>query len=279
MVMDVVRRRRSVRRSSRAVTLLHVAAAEAEREGAVDRQTLKWRARGAGARHFEINGGKQEFHIVTSPRLDIVFDILWSTMISGIATQSLCLQLILVLLIVSSSNSFILSSTGDRIASTSFSHQSLSAVARDDSSDDHRQHRDIRFTVAASTFAIPLLFSLDTITITDQTPAPLFSTFHPPAAQAIQAKNEALCNTGFFTNVGAWYCTDIGNIGDEGKPKPMSEDAESSVNSLMSKFNIDGETIVVDDDTPGKNGGRGSEDRRQTLDKRQANKNYDAIDQ
>ncbi|KAL3759482.1 hypothetical protein ACHAWU_000781 [Discostella pseudostelligera] len=200
-------------------------------------------------------------------------------MISGIATQSLCLQLILVLLIVSSSNSFIFSSTGDRIASTSFSHQSLSAVARDDSSDDYRQHRDIRFTVAASTFAIPLLFSLDTITITDQTPAPLFSTFHPPAAQAIQAKNEALCNTGFFTNVGAWYCTDIGNIGDEGKPKPMSEDAESSVNSLMSKFNIDGETIVVDDDTPGKNGGRGSEDRRQTLDKRQANKNYDAIDQ
>jgi hypothetical protein len=188
-------------------------------------------------------------------------------MISAIATPRQCFTLLLVLLVASSSNSFILSSSGDRIASTSFSHQSLSAVARDDTPGDHRHHRDIRFIVAASTFAIPLLFSLDAITITDQTPISILFTLHPPAAQAIQAKNEVLCNTGFFTNVGAWYCTDIGNIGDEGKPKPMSEDAESSVNSLMSKFNIDGETIVVDDETTagGINGVRGSEDgRRET---------------
>ena len=34
--------------------------------------------------------------------------------------------------------------------------------------------------------------------------------------------------------------TDIGNIGDEGKPKPISGEAEASVDSLMSKFDIDG---------------------------------------
>jgi hypothetical protein len=31
-----------------------------------------------------------------------------------------------------------------------------------------------------------------------------------------------------------------GNIGDEGKPKPLSGDAETSVDSLMSKFDLDG---------------------------------------
>lgn len=36
------------------------------------------------------------------------------------------------------------------------------------------------------------------------------------------------------------YCTDIGNIGDEGQSKPMSQEAESSVDSLMSKFDLDG---------------------------------------
>lgn len=62
----------------------------------------------------------------------------------------------------------------------------------------------------------------------------------PPPAHALLEKNEILCNTGFFTNVGAWYCTDIGNIGDEGKPKPLSEDAETSVDSLISKFDLVG---------------------------------------
>jgi hypothetical protein len=62
---------------------------------------------------------------------------------------------------------------------------------------------------------------------------------HPPPAYALQEKNEVLCNTGFFTNVGAWYCTDIGNIGDEGASKPLSAKDEVSVDSLMSKFNFD----------------------------------------
>ncbi len=120
-----------------------------------------------------------------------------------------------------------------------------------------------------------MLFSLDGTTITshNQTPIPSFV----PAAHAVQAKNEALCNTGFFTNVGAWYCTDIGNIGDEGRPKPISEDAESSVNSLMRKFNIDGEVSVFDDGETvgGRNGVRGAVDGGKKLNKRQT-KNADA---
>ena len=43
-----------------------------------------------------------------------------------------------------------------------------------------------------------------------------------------------------------WQGTDIGNIGDEGKSKPISVEAEASVDSLMSKFNIDGEDFTDD---------------------------------
>lgn len=64
-------------------------------------------------------------------------------------------------------------------------------------------------------------------------------THQPPPAFALKEKNEVLCNTGFFTNVGAWYCTDIGNIGDEGQVKPLSKNDAASVDSLMSKFNFD----------------------------------------
>jgi len=58
-------------------------------------------------------------------------------------------------------------------------------------------------------------------------------------AFALKERNEALCSTGFFTNVGAWYCTDIGNIGDEGKSKDLSKEAETTIDSLMGKFEGD----------------------------------------
>ena len=67
---------------------------------------------------------------------------------------------------------------------------------------------------------------------------------NPPPAYALQERNEVLCGTGFFTNVGAWYCTDIGNIGDEGSSKPLSKQEASSVDSLMSKFNLDDSTTA-----------------------------------
>lgn len=133
-----------------------------------------------------------------------------------------------------------------------------------------------RGIISAYTFAIPFIISLDTTSISTHNQEPILSVL-PPTAHAVQAKNEALCNTGFFTNVGAWYCTDIGNIGDEGRPRPMSKDAESSVNSLMSKFNIDGDVMIVDDKTPvGGRKSRESEDRKQNLDKRK-DVNADAI--
>lgn len=96
------------------------------------------------------------------------------------------------------------------------------------------QHGFKRFTIASTLAILPFL-GLNTHN----------PTIIPPAAHALQQKNEALCNTGFFTNVGAWYCTDIGNIGDEGKPKPLSGDAETSVDSLMSKFDLEGGDFSV----------------------------------
>ena len=51
-------------------------------------------------------------------------------------------------------------------------------------------------------------------------------------AFALKERNEVLCSTGFFTNVGAWYCTDIGNIGD-GKYLRLCLSASSSALTLI----------------------------------------------
>jgi len=83
---------------------------------------------------------------------------------------------------------------------------------------------------------------------------------HPPPAYALQERNEALCSTGFFTNVGAWYCTDIGNIGDEGQVKPLSKKDEVSVDSLMSKFNFE-DSSTTEGDSSGKQGGNGESEK------------------
>ena len=178
-------------------------------------------------------------------------------------------------MIISFATSFTPYSTIIRRISTT----ALSANASDDTSRDRHHPHNRRFILAVSTFAVPLFCSLDIISITDQYSAKSLPILHPTAAHAIQAKNEALCNTGFFTNVGAWYCTDIGNIGDEGKPTPMSVNSESSVNSLMSKFNIDG-GIIGDETTVGsRNGVRGEEDGKQKFGKRQTKSNGNRIDE
>lgn len=78
---------------------------------------------------------------------------------------------------------------------------------------------------------------------------------HPPPAYALKEKNAVLCNTGFFTNVGAWYCTDIGNIGDEGQVKPLSKNDEASVDSLMSKFDFDDDSSTTEGNSAGKRDG------------------------
>jgi hypothetical protein len=84
-------------------------------------------------------------------------------------------------------------------------------------------------------------------------------------ANALKERNEALCATGFFTNIGQyfndkkvsfpffsivtltfkstpstiagqWYCTPIGNIADEGQSGVLSPDQEGVADSLMSKL-------------------------------------------
>ena len=58
-------------------------------------------------------------------------------------------------------------------------------------------------------------------------------------AFALQEKNEALCGTGFFTNIWQYKCTEIGDIEDEGESKALSTNEKSSIDSLMIKFNLE----------------------------------------
>lgn len=75
------------------------------------------------------------------------------------------------------------------------------------------------------------------------------ATCFPDMANAVKERNEALCSTGFFTNIAQWYCTDIGDISDEGIGKSLSQGQEASVDSLMSKFDIE---TTVESETPQK---------------------------
>ncbi|KAL3815650.1 hypothetical protein ACHAXA_006925 [Cyclostephanos tholiformis] len=126
----------------------------------------------------------------------------------------------------------------DVTSSVSRPHHRGPAVHAASDEDHNYHHRDReRFIVASALVIIPWFLGLDR-----QVP----NMAMPPAAHALQERNEVLCNTGFFTNVGAWYCTDIGNIGDEGKSKALSDDARARVDSLMSKFNFDDGDIGVD---------------------------------
>jgi hypothetical protein len=85
----------------------------------------------------------------------------------------------------------------------------IKAIIEDDNGRILSQHDVQRFLVA-STLAIASLFVGGTTIHNDGRPTLSFSILMPPAAHALKEKNEVLCNTGFFTNVGAWYCTDIG---------------------------------------------------------------------
>lgn len=61
-------------------------------------------------------------------------------------------------------------------------------------------------------------------------------------AQAIKERNEALCGTGFFTNIWQFKCTDIGDIEDEGIPTGLSTGQEEISDSLLSKLGVDDST-------------------------------------
>merc|ERR1712157_11747 len=65
------------------------------------------------------------------------------------------------------------------------------------------------------------------------------TTAQPQPANAVRERNDQLCNTGFFTNIAQWYCTEFGDISDEGVGKNLSDSQESTTDSLMSKLNFD----------------------------------------
>lgn len=58
----------------------------------------------------------------------------------------------------------------------------------------------------------------------------------PAPVYAIKERNEALCGTGFFTNIWQYKCTDLGDISDEGETKALSSGEEQATNSLLSKL-------------------------------------------
>lgn len=60
-----------------------------------------------------------------------------------------------------------------------------------------------------------------------------------PATYALQERNEALCGTGFFTNIWQYKCTDLGDIEDEGKAKELSDEDQGTVDSLLAKLNFE----------------------------------------
>lgn len=72
-------------------------------------------------------------------------------------------------------------------------------------------------------------------------------THQPPVASALEKRNEALCGTGFFTNIAQYKCTDIGDISGDGKAKELSKDEETSVESLMDKLGLDDVSSFVEE--------------------------------
>ena len=76
-------------------------------------------------------------------------------------------------------------------------------------------------------------------------PTPVLMAFgvvaaRPQAALAVKERNEALCGTGFFTNIWEYRCTELGNIADEGIGKSFSAAELGTADSLLSKLNLDG---------------------------------------
>jgi hypothetical protein len=77
-----------------------------------------------------------------------------------------------------------------------------------------------------------------------------------PAAWAVQERNEALCRTGFFTNIMQYRCTDLGDISDEGEARSLSESQAEAADGLLSKLGLSGQaerppTVADGDESSG----------------------------
>lgn len=62
---------------------------------------------------------------------------------------------------------------------------------------------------------------------------------HQEAAWAAQPRNEALCKTGFFTNIAQRMCTDIGDITEDGLSKDLTKSELGVTEGLLGKLNLD----------------------------------------
>lgn len=60
----------------------------------------------------------------------------------------------------------------------------------------------------------------------------------PQESEALQKKNEALCDTGFFEHIYEYRCTAIGDISDEAKSKVMDDKMKNSADLLMEKLGL-----------------------------------------
>jgi len=72
-------------------------------------------------------------------------------------------------------------------------------------------------------------------------------------ALALKPNNEALCGTGFFTNIAQYKCTDIGDISDEGRSRKTTAEEDGRLDGLMAKFGD------LDASSSGSGAGAGSE--------------------
>jgi hypothetical protein len=70
----------------------------------------------------------------------------------------------------------------------------------------------------------------------------------PSVAQAVQPRNEVLCDSGLFDNFLEYRCTPLGNIEDEAAGRNLSESEESTTNSLLSKLMMDQNSAVAIDE-------------------------------
>lgn len=91
----------------------------------------------------------------------------------------------------------------------------------------------------------PSLATLFTSTVVATTLLFSVSTVEP--AYALKPRNEALCSTGFFTNIAQRMCTDLGDITDEGYVRELSDTQSSTADSLLSKFNLDSDDAFMDE--------------------------------
>ena len=88
-------------------------------------------------------------------------------------------------------------------------------------------------------------------------------------AQALQERNEMLCNTGFFEHYNEYRCTAIGNILDEGTSKDLSKVEIEKADGLMAKLGMMDVDIVEEDgaNLKGKRSGGGQGKKKQGDDK------------